>query len=252
MKAKFVLVALLMISARSQANDISVHEFSSGLSIQVDIPDEVTLGSNILVLASINNLSSEVATYELGIGCVAASYSGATIGAIRNTLVTNTIQSGATNHVSLNVMSNDYMEWAGLTQTLRVGLVIHVTSSSEYWTHNNDIYLVHSDGDDLLIISTNAVTQGSIVSCSINFSNPYSLNISNLIFRLIGREGFAINGSFVEYVQTYTNIAPLGDVVFTTNFIAHKAGTGLISVTASADQIYAISREEEVLILDAE
>ncbi|MBU1692373.1 MAG: hypothetical protein KKC51_00245 [Verrucomicrobia bacterium] len=251
MRNKFCLLfaAFVVFASHSvPAGIVASNAFASGISLTLEVPSSVPLGSNVTFLALIRNESTNTVTCEIGLGCTAVSFGGAgsPLGRVSSLLATNDLAPGATGIVQLVVSPDDYSVWSGMTRTLAMGAVFHSITTSDRWSHH--ILVGLTPATNILSLSASSIPQGGTVTGTVTFVNPYGVPLSNLVVKLTSGALFSPDGSYVEHTFTVPFLGSHESVSVSTNFTASQVGEEFISMAISGDRISGVWDDKRVII----
>jgi hypothetical protein len=220
----------------------------SGVEITIDVPEIVVLGSDIVWGVMLTNNSVAAETVRVAINGSAVAYDGSFLGAVDAVSRDVELDPAESDSVKLTIPPSTYLAWTGITDTFEAVIGGMAVGTGEGFVDIRST-LVTTAQPVLTLTGPQPLPAGSSVNLAVDWDNPLSSDLHNVLTVFSVGEGLSIAGeSDVEIIVG--DLAAGGHLFLSQDITGVGGGVHYATVTIFADEIHSISADEEITVFE--
>ncbi|KAL8619445.1 hypothetical protein ACOMHN_011796 [Nucella lapillus] len=222
------------------SENIYKKETKSDVKFNLDLPDNIMIGSNFKVTLKMKNRSGEKRSTRGRMSMISTFYTGVPGKRIVGELYEIELEADEERTVELEVTAKDYQPKLNPESTMQLCVAFTVAATKQHFVTQRAIAL---EKPSLQIKVPEGIKMGAEYEGIVKFTNPLSINLTNGSVHI---EGASVISADVH--EFHKAIKPDEEVTFTFKINPRRAGTREIEATFSSDQMSGVDGSCEFVV----
>ncbi len=216
----------------------------SGIEVNVDAPNTVSLGSDIVWTVALDNPTGTARSIVVVIAGTAVAYDGSFISDVDEVDVTVSLDPGANDSVALVIPPALYTTWTGATSTFQVSLAVVVIGTTDLVLDLKRSIL--TSASVVLNLTPNVpIVVGESVAIQAQFTNPLPSDLTAVIVTYSVGDALQIDGGLTSQINVGT-VAVGQSIDVSKDVLGVLPGTHQVAVTIDANELHNVFADASI------